>query len=99
MNKESSGAEIKLSPPDLSEELQMLKESASVKIARNVRQGYEKDNNSRGMYRSNIRLNVERNRLLTESFKAFAKHVRLYRTPCPDCRAFRTDARRVVLPD
>ncbi|MBW2181175.1 MAG: hypothetical protein JRG81_12530 [Deltaproteobacteria bacterium] len=70
MNKESRGAEIKLSPPDLSEELQMLKESVSVKIARNVRHGYEKDNNSRGMYRSNIRLNVERNRLLTESFKA-----------------------------
>ncbi len=56
--------------PDLSDELRMLRESVSIKVARNVRQGYEKDENTRGMYRTSIRLNVVRNRLLTESYKA-----------------------------
>ncbi|MCP4755384.1 MAG: hypothetical protein GY866_31355, partial [Proteobacteria bacterium] len=54
----------------LSEELQMLRDSVSIKVARNVRQGYEKDDNERGMYRTSIKLNVVRNRLLTESYKA-----------------------------
>jgi pyruvate formate-lyase/glycerol dehydratase family glycyl radical enzyme len=54
----------------LSEEIKMLRESISVKLARNVRQGYEKDQPERGMYREGVRLNVERNRLLTESYKA-----------------------------
>jgi len=58
------------SRPDVSDELRMLKESVSVKLSRNVRQGYQKDENTRGMYRSGVRLNVERNRLLTESYKA-----------------------------
>jgi formate C-acetyltransferase len=57
-------------PEALSDELQMLRDSVSVKLARNVRQGYEKDDNMRGMYRENVRLNVERNRLLTESYRA-----------------------------
>ncbi|MBW1983220.1 MAG: hypothetical protein JRI53_00750 [Deltaproteobacteria bacterium] len=54
----------------LSDELRMLRDSISVKLARNVRQGYEKDDSKRGMYRDGIKLNVERNRLLTESYKA-----------------------------
>jgi formate C-acetyltransferase len=54
----------------LSEEIKMLRDSISVKLARNVRQGYEKDQHERGMYRDGVRLNVERNRLLTESYKA-----------------------------
>ncbi|MCP4755385.1 MAG: hypothetical protein GY866_31360 [Proteobacteria bacterium] len=70
MNKALNEVAVKVKPPVLSEELQMLRDSVSVKVARNVRQGYEKDDNTRGMYRSNIKLNVERNRLLTESFKA-----------------------------
>jgi formate C-acetyltransferase len=53
----------------LSDEIRMLRESISVKLARNVRQGYEKDENERGMYRQGVRLNVERNRLLTEAYK------------------------------
>jgi pyruvate-formate lyase len=53
----------------LSDELQMLRDSISVKLARNVRQGYEKDQHTRGMYRDGVKLNVERNRLLTESYK------------------------------
>ncbi|MBM4331330.1 MAG: hypothetical protein FJ117_08930 [Deltaproteobacteria bacterium] len=54
----------------LSDELKMLRDSISVKLARNVRQGYEKDQHTRGMYREGVKLNVERNRLLTESYKA-----------------------------
>ncbi len=56
--------------PDLSDDLRMLRESVSIKVSRNVRQGYEKDEHKRGMYRTSTRLNVVRNRLLTESFKA-----------------------------
>ncbi len=56
--------------PDLSDEIRMLRESVSIKVSRNVRQGYEKDDHKRGMYRVSTRLNVVRNRLLTESYKA-----------------------------
>ncbi|MEW6262994.1 MAG: pyruvate formate lyase family protein [Thermodesulfobacteriota bacterium] len=56
--------------PDLSDELRLLRESVSVKVARNVRQGYVKDEHTRGMYRTSIRLNVVRNRLLTEAYQA-----------------------------
>ncbi|MEW6262993.1 MAG: pyruvate formate lyase family protein [Thermodesulfobacteriota bacterium] len=66
----SSVAAKKETPwPDLGDELRLLRESVSIKVARNVRQGYEKDEHTRGMYRTSIRLNVVRNRLLTESFK------------------------------
>jgi len=58
------------SRPDVSDDLQMLRQSVSIKLSRNVRQGYQKDENTRGMYRSGVKLNVERNRLLTESYKA-----------------------------
>jgi len=58
------------SRPDVSDDLQMLRKSVSIKLSRNVRQGYQKDENTRGMYRSGVKLNVERNRLLTESYKA-----------------------------
>ena len=56
--------------PELSDELRMLRQSVSIKVSRNVRQGYEKDEHERGMYRTSTRLNVVRNRLLTESYKA-----------------------------
>ena len=59
-----------MSQPDVSDDLQMLRQSVSIKLSRNVRQGYQKDENTRGMYRSGVKLNVERNRLLTESYKA-----------------------------
>ncbi|GAH38864.1 unnamed protein product, partial [marine sediment metagenome] len=58
------------SRPDVSDDLQILRKSVSVKLSRNVRQGYQKDEHTRGMYRSGVKLNVERNRLLTESYKA-----------------------------
>jgi pyruvate formate-lyase/glycerol dehydratase family glycyl radical enzyme len=74
MSKETStvlnGEATETPWPDLSDDLQMLRESVSVKVARNVRQGYETDESARGMYRTSIRLNVVRNRLLTESYKA-----------------------------
>jgi pyruvate formate-lyase/glycerol dehydratase family glycyl radical enzyme len=56
--------------PELSDELRMLRQSVSIKVSRNVRQGYQKDEHKRGMYRTSIRLNIVRNRLLTESYKA-----------------------------
>ena len=56
--------------PELSDDLRMLRESVSIKVSRNVRQGYQKDEHERGMYRTSIRLNIVRNRLLTESYKA-----------------------------
>jgi len=56
--------------PELSDELRMLRQNVSIKVSRNVRQGYQKDEHERGMYRTSTRLNVVRNRLLTESYKA-----------------------------
>jgi len=56
--------------PELSDDLRALRQNVSIKVARNVRQGYEKDEHKRGMYRTSIKLNIVRNRLLTESYKA-----------------------------
>jgi len=70
MSTELNKKSTKMPWPDLSDDLRMLRESVSIKVARNVRQGYEDDENVRGMYRTSIRLNVVRNRLLTESYKA-----------------------------
>jgi pyruvate-formate lyase len=39
-----------------------------IKAVRNVRRGYEKDE-SRGMYRPGIKLDIQRSRLLTESYR------------------------------
>ncbi|SHK70651.1 formate C-acetyltransferase [Desulfatibacillum alkenivorans DSM 16219] len=46
-----------------------LKEKLTVKAVRNVRRGYEKDEASRGMYRPEVKLDLARSRLLTESYK------------------------------
>ena len=40
-----------------------------IKAVRNVRRGYEADDAGRGMYRPGIKLDLQRSRLLTESFK------------------------------
>jgi len=56
--------------PELSDDLRMLRQNVSIKVSRNVRQGYQKDEHERGMYRTSTRLNIVRNRLLTESYKA-----------------------------
>jgi choline trimethylamine-lyase len=69
MSKEPTGKNVATPWPDLSDELRLLRESVSIKVARNVRQGYEADENVRGMYRTSTKLNVVRNRLLTESYK------------------------------
>ena len=63
--------------PELSDDLRTLRQNVSIKSSRNVRQGYEKDENKRGMYRSGVKLNVERNRLLTESYKATDEAIKL----------------------
>ncbi|MBU3917621.1 hypothetical protein KKA14_18990, partial [bacterium] len=46
-----------------------LKQKLTVKAVRNVRRGYEKENASRGMYRPEVKLDLHRSRLLTESYK------------------------------
>ena len=46
-----------------------LKEKLTVKAVRNVRKGYEKDQADRGMYRPEVKLDLARSRLLTESYK------------------------------
>ncbi len=56
--------------PELSDDLRALRQNVSIKVSRNVRQGYQADEHERGMYRTSIRLNIVRNRLLTESYKA-----------------------------
>ncbi|MBI9075030.1 MAG: hypothetical protein JEZ02_06425 [Desulfatibacillum sp.] len=50
-------------------EISDLKKKLTVKAVRNVRRGYEKDQASRGMYRPGIRLDLQRSRLLTQSYK------------------------------
>ena len=40
-----------------------------IKAVRNVRRGYEADDAGRGMYRPGIKLDLQRSRLLTESYK------------------------------
>jgi formate C-acetyltransferase len=39
------------------------------KAVRNIKRGYEDDESSRGMYRPEIRLDLQRPRLMTESFR------------------------------
>jgi formate C-acetyltransferase len=46
-----------------------LKDKLVVKAVRNVQRGYTKDETSRGMFRPDIRLDLQRSRLMTESFK------------------------------
>lgn len=46
-----------------------LKSKLVVKAVRNVRRGYKDDQSERGMYREDIRLDLARSRLLTESYK------------------------------
>jgi len=46
-----------------------IKSRLLIKAVRNVRRGYQKDEASRGMYRPGIKLDLQRSRLLTESYK------------------------------
>ena len=46
-----------------------IKSRLVIKAVRNVRRGYQKDEASRGMYRPGIKLDLQRSRLLTESYK------------------------------
>jgi len=46
-----------------------LKSNLAVKAVRNVQRGYAEDEKSRGLFRPEIRLDLQRSRLMTESFK------------------------------
>ena len=46
-----------------------IKSRLVIKAVRNVRRGYQKDEASRGMYRPGIKLDLQRSRFLTESYK------------------------------
>lgn len=49
--------------------VEMLKENLASKAVRNVQRGYEEDDKTRGMFRPEIRLDLQRSRLMTESYK------------------------------
>ena len=46
-----------------------IKSKLVVKAVRNVRRGYHEDESARGMYREDIKLDLQRSRLLTESYQ------------------------------
>jgi len=46
-----------------------IKSKLLIKAVRNVRRGYQEDDASRGMYRPGIKLDIQRSRLMTESYK------------------------------
>ncbi len=46
-----------------------LKSNLAIKAVRNVQRGYTEDEKSRGLFRPEIRLDLQRSRLMTESFK------------------------------
>jgi formate C-acetyltransferase len=46
-----------------------LRSKLTIKAVRNVRRGYEEDESARGMYRPGITLDIQRSRLLTESYR------------------------------
>ncbi|MBN1380337.1 MAG: hypothetical protein JXA41_01555 [Deltaproteobacteria bacterium] len=46
-----------------------LREKVISKAVRNIKRGYTDDDSQRGMYREEIRLDLQRSRLMTESFK------------------------------
>ena len=48
----------------------MAKNNIVIKTARNIQRGYEKDDASRGAYRDDVRLGLERQRLITESYQS-----------------------------
>jgi len=48
----------------------MAKNNIVIKTARNIQRGYETDDASRGAYRDDVRLGLERQRLITESYQS-----------------------------
>jgi pyruvate formate-lyase/glycerol dehydratase family glycyl radical enzyme len=46
-----------------------LKSNLTIKAVRNVQRGYAEDDKSRGMFRPEIKLDLQRSRLMTESYK------------------------------
>ena len=54
---------------DMTGKSEDIKSNLVIKAVRNVRRGYETDEAGRGMYRPEIKLDLQRSRLLTESYK------------------------------
>jgi len=46
-----------------------LKKNIASKAVRNVQRGYSEDEKTRGLFRPEIKLDLQRSRLMTESFK------------------------------
>ncbi len=46
-----------------------LKKNIASKAVRNVQRGYTEDEKTRGLFRPEIKLDLQRSRLMTESFK------------------------------
>jgi len=61
MNKEDSQME------DMTAKSEDIRSKLVIKAVRNVRRGYESDEAGRGMYRPEIKLDLQRSRILTES--------------------------------
>ncbi|KAF0118594.1 MAG: hypothetical protein FD151_2144 [bacterium] len=53
----------------MDDKVEFLKSKLVSKAVRNVRTGTEKDDAGRGMYRPEVKLDLQRSRLLTESYK------------------------------
>jgi pyruvate formate-lyase/glycerol dehydratase family glycyl radical enzyme len=53
----------------MKEKLEDIRSRLVIKAVRNVRRGYHEEEASRGMYRPGIKLDLQRSRLLTESFQ------------------------------
>ncbi len=49
--------------------VQQLKSNVASKAVRNVQRGYAEDDKTRGLFRPEIRLDLQRSRLMTESFR------------------------------
>jgi formate C-acetyltransferase len=56
-------------PAELGSKTDEIKSKLVVKAVRNVRRGYEADEAGRGMYRPEIRLDLQRSRLVTEAYR------------------------------
>ena len=65
----SSASQANLQPAEMQNKSDEIKSKLVIKAVRNVRRGYEADEAGRGMYRPEIKLDLQRSRLLTDSYK------------------------------
>ena len=60
---------------------EQLKSNLAIKAVRNVQRGYAEDDKSRGLFRSEIKLDLQRSRLMTESYKKTDGEAMVIRRP------------------